>query len=428
MSVMDDIAHKDNMLGERIKRHRKALGLLQGQFPGVSRSALAMYEAGLRTPPPKKLAAIALVLGLRVEDLTETITQKTGNKWHRLAIEAYAAGFYRDAFRYARRCWNWATGMNDPLETSKASALVQSIAYHLTPDEMMQDEFDAMPYESLRGLIHWARLSNQWDFALSLSNIMIKRWPAKAGGEYWKAIRNRARFCRDIGHFKQSAYWYTKALEDPDLSFETSTQVQLAHHMVLVFDGRGNPDAWPELHHYATSSPLNWQMYWWTVTHHYWWTDNFDALEKTYHDALASYPPEWSDGYKLALSGIKAVIDWQVHKNRNSLEHLRHLLQTDSVDQLAGHDVMEDLWHDWLILAKESGDPQATEEWASYILHLVAINRLGFAEWFANRMPTLEPQQLPLSMGILLSRFRSRSTPWRDPLMDDEITNSDATN
>lgn len=415
---MDDTKH--NMIGERIKRRRKELKLRQDQFPGVSRSAMAMYESGERTPPPDKLAIIAQTLGLRIEDLTETITQKTGHKMNRLATEAYAAGSYREAFRYARRFWSWATDTNDPLEISKAASLVQSIAYHLSPEEMMQDEFDEMPYESLRGLIHWSRLNDQWDFSLTLSQIMIKRWPARTGEEYWKALRNRARLCIDVGHFKQAVFWYGKALDNPDLPFDTEVQLRLGRHIALVFDGRGNPDEWSALRPHITRNPLNWQMYWWVVTHHYWWTEsNFAALDEAYCEALSTFPSDWAEGYKLALSGVKAAIDWHIHKNTDSLDRLLHLLRTDTVDQVAGSDIMEDLWHDWLILARDTGDHQAAVEWSTYILHLVASKRLGFAEWLANRMPSIDPQSLPLSMAILLSRFRARSRPWRDPLMDD---------
>ena len=417
---MDDTTHSGNMIGERIKRRRKQLGLRQDQFPGVSRSALAMYESGQRTPPSDKLALIAQTLGLHLDDLTETITQRTGHKLYRLATEAYAAGSYREAFRYARHFWSWATDTRDPLEISKAASLVKSIAYHLTPEEMMHDEFDEMPYESLRGLINWTRLNDQWDFSLTLSQIMIKRWPSRTGEEYWKALRNRSRLCIDVGHFKQAVFWYEKALENPELPFDIEIQLRIGRQIALVYDGRGNPEEWSALRPHVTRNPLNWQMYWWVVTHHYWWSGQFKTLSQAYREALSDYPADWGEGYKLALAGVKAAIDWHIDRHTDSIDRLLHLLRTDTVDHVAGSDIMEDLWHDWLFLARDTNNQHAALEWSSYILHLVASKRTGLAQWLADRMPPVNADSMPVSMAILLSRFRSRSRPWHDPLIGDD--------
>ena len=61
------------MIGDRIKQHRVKNGLTRSEMAKALHSAtrtISSYEKGERTPPVKKLLAIATLLGCSVADLT----------------------------------------------------------------------------------------------------------------------------------------------------------------------------------------------------------------------------------------------------------------------------------------------------------------------------------------------------------------------
>lgn len=61
-----------SMLGENIRKYRKALGLTQAELAGklgLTQALITNYERGLHNPPTAKLPGIAKVLGVGVEQL-----------------------------------------------------------------------------------------------------------------------------------------------------------------------------------------------------------------------------------------------------------------------------------------------------------------------------------------------------------------------
>lgn len=61
-------------MGKRLADARRAAGLTQEQLAarlGVSQATVAMYEAGMRTPPGPALVAMARILGVAAESLID---------------------------------------------------------------------------------------------------------------------------------------------------------------------------------------------------------------------------------------------------------------------------------------------------------------------------------------------------------------------
>ncbi|MCL5115726.1 MAG: helix-turn-helix transcriptional regulator [Firmicutes bacterium] len=407
-----------NALGRRIRRRRKELHLTQDEVPGFSRSAIAMYESGRRVPPRKKLEDLSRSLAIPLEELSDALVPHSGQNFRTAAEEAYYSGRYREAFRTARQYWQWATDTHDPLEISQASALLERIARHLSPEQFLFDEFQALPYESLTGLSHWARSNDHWELALMISEWLIRSLKDTNSDEYWKAVRNRSRICIDMGHFQQAIFWYDRALLQKDMAFDLRLRARASRLVPMAFEHRMDHNERQDLLRHTQRNPLVWQIYWWAVTHYYWWTEDWDSLQQAYDQSLAFYPPDWAKGYQLLLLGIKAALEWHHQHSLATMERLHHALRSDRVDTLAGSDISQDLWHDWLILSRDTNAPDWEVDWSSYILLLVGSQRIGLAQWFSDRMPARPNDALPLSLSIQLKRFRERSRPWNDPVME----------
>ncbi len=298
----------DNMIGERIRRRRRELGWKQDRIPGFTRSAISMYETGKRIPPPDKLSALAKALGVPLEQLTDTLTVKAGRALRATVENAYLHGDYVDAFRRGRQFQRWARETDDPIQMDQADTLVATITTHMSAGEILDAELQDLPWSSLDSIFHLGRMAQprQRFMMLMASTWLIRKTPAYTP-DFWKAIRDRARLCLELGYFATAAYWYGLATTDTEQSFDRKLQAQISAWNAQSYVGSLDVSANEInlLKQHSIRSPLNWQLYWGFVLHRLWHQRNWVELREAYREAITVYPTGWSSGYRIALLGVE---------------------------------------------------------------------------------------------------------------------------
>lgn len=407
----------DNMIGERIRRRRRELGLRQDRVPGFTRSAISMYETGQRTPPPDKISALAKALGMPLEELTDSITTKAGRSLKAVAEEAYLRGEFDEAFRESRKFQRWARGTDDPIYMHDADALVSLITAHMASGEILDAELKDLPISSLDSMFHMARSAHpRQRYMMMMASTMLIRKIPEGTPDYWRAIRDRARLCLDMGYFSTAAHWYRTATCDEEQSFDRKLQAQIAAWQAEMYAGEYlHDDVVEQAKVHSVRSPLTWQLYWGLLLRRCWLARDWKALEEFHREAVGLYPTAWSVGYRIAFLGVEAILDWVTKHELATARRLKAILGNDRVNALAGLDVAESLWEDWLLVVRELDQPEGPLDWASYIMQLIAEGRDGRARWFIQRMP--EPRNMPLGMALAIKRFSQHVSPWRDPLL-----------
>lgn len=401
---------KNRMIGERIRKHREEQGLTQGrlaQLVNVKQGTLGTYERGQRGVPSATLARIARALSIPLEDLTESLNSQRGHRYRDAALTALQTGQHLTAFEHARDYWRWATDARDPLEISRSDALLKTAGANLAPEDILGSDLKSMHFESLRAMLVLARIQESWALADALNRAMIEK-AAPASSEWYKAIRNRARIVLERGAFADAVYWYDQALTEPDMPFTARVPLELSRQVALTFLGRQESERLAQLKAHATVNPMSWQIYWWCVTHNAWWTGDWTTLGTALQEAKRSYPGDWSETYQMVLLGVEAAWAAYQYDDRRPLDRLRHLIRTGATEALSGYGSAPDLWHDWLLTARDCRDPEAIGDWASYLINLFSAGRAGMAIWFLDRLAPLAFEDFPPIAAARLRMFREQ--------------------